>query len=307
MPNNDEAVRASHVTKSYGDTVAVDNLSLTLKQGESLGLLGPNGAGKTTLVRMIHCFFPPTAGTIEVFGLDVRRSQRKIKARLGVIPQVENFDPDLPVLENLTVYARYFDLKKKVAKARAEELLRFLELEDKAENNLDELSAGMKRRLLIVRGLINEPDLLVLDEPTVGLDPQVRLLIWDKLDELKARGVTQIITTHYMDEAARLCDRVAIMDKGHILASGTPGQLVESVGTDVVEVKDDGATPDQVRTSLETGGYDIEKAGSTIFIYGNDGKEVVGQLLATGYRELTTRPATLEDVFLKTTGRAITS
>ena len=246
-------VEAKNLSKKYGNYVAVDGLSFSVLEGECFGLLGPNGAGKTTVVRTVHCFFPITAGELRVMGLDVKTDKKRIKADLGVVPQEENFDPDLTVLENLTVYARYFDIKKQTARKRADSLLRYLQLEEKQANRIDELSAGLKRRLLIVRALINEPKLLILDEPTIGLDPQVRHLIWEKLSQLKKQGVTQILTTHYMEEAAELCDRVAVMDKGKILKIDKPRSLIrEEVGKEVVEIKLNGKSETEALKHLET-------------------------------------------------------
>ena len=300
-------VEAKNLSKKYGNYVAVDGLSFSVLEGECFGLLGPNGAGKTTVVRTVHCFFPITAGELRVMGLDVKTDKKRIKADLGVVPQEENFDPDLTVLENLTVYARYFDIKKQTARKRADSLLKYLQLEEKRANRIDELSAGMKRRLLIVRALINEPKLLILDEPTIGLDPQVRHLIWEKLSQLKKQGVTQILTTHYMEEAAELCDRIAIMDKGKILKIDKPRSLIrEEVGKEVVEIRLNGKSETEALKHLEKYRFTWEKSGSTLYIHCDDGQAILGSLLKSGFAHILRRPASLEDVFLKLTGRVIT-
>lgn len=224
------AVLARGLTKRYGELTAVDGIDLRIERGECFGFLGPNGAGKSTTMRMIYGRAPLTAGSLHVLGLDVTKDIRAIKARIGVVPQEDNLDPDFTALQNLTVYANYFGLRGKEAVARAHELLAFARLSDKAQAQVDALSGGMKRRLVLARGLINSPELVVLDEPTTGLDPQARHLVWDQLRALKAQGVTLLLTTHYMDEAAKLCDRIAIIDHGRILALDTPAALVEQYG-----------------------------------------------------------------------------
>lgn len=240
-----EIVHAEGIVKRYGDLIAVDRLSFEVRRGECFGFLGPNGAGKTTTMRMIFGLTPVTEGRLEVFGLsvngnvrgNVRGNIREIKRRIGVAPQELSLDPDLRVIENLLIYSRYFDLPKRVAEERAEELLRFFHLEDKRKEPIDRLSGGMKRRLLIARALINRPELLILDEPTTGLDPQTRHVMWDRIRTLGEEGVTTILTTHYMEEAAVLCTRIVVMDEGRILEEGSPGDLVQKHGTrDLEEV-----------------------------------------------------------------------
>jgi lipooligosaccharide transport system ATP-binding protein len=219
-------VEARGLSKKYGELTAVDDIDFELSRGECYGFLGPNGAGKTTVMGIIYCFMPPSSGKLRVFDLDVREQPGEIKSHLGVMPQDNNLDPDFSVLENLIVYARYFDIAKKEASQRAWELLEFVELQDKADVNIKDLSGGMKRRLLLARALINNPDLLILDEPTTGLDPHSRHSVWDQLNQLKSKGITLILTTHYMEEAEKLCDRVAIMDSGKIIIIDTPERLM---------------------------------------------------------------------------------
>ncbi len=224
------------LTKYYGDLKAVDNIDFEIAKGECFGFLGPNGAGKTTVMGIIYCFMPPSAGDVRVFGMDVTKNPGEIKARIGVMPQEDNLDPDFTVLENLIVYARYFDIPKKDSSKTAWELLDFVELRQKADVNIKDLSGGMKRRLLLARALVNNPEMLVLDEPTTGLDPHSRLSVWEKLRQLKSKGTTLILTTHYMEEAERLCDRVAIMDSGRIVAIDSPINLMKMHGGNLEDV-----------------------------------------------------------------------
>jgi len=229
-------VSAQKLTKEYGIITAVDGIDFAILPGECFGFLGPNGAGKTTVMRIISCFLPPTSGTVTVFGTDVAREPSAIKARLGVMPQEDNLDPDLSVIENLVVYARYFDIPKKTAVPVANELLEFVELQDRGFMNIKELSGGMKRRLLLARSLVNSPEILILDEPTTGLDPHSRRAVWEKLNRLKFNNTTLLLTTHYMEEAERLCDRVAIMDSGHIITIDTPQNLMQLHGGNLEDV-----------------------------------------------------------------------
>ena len=217
-----DIVSAQQLTKEYGIIKAVDGIDFAIAPGECFGFLGPNGAGKTTVMRIISCFLPPTSGTVTVFGRDVTGEPSAIKARMGVMPQDDNLDPDLSVFENLIVYARYFDIPKKTAIPIANNLLEFVELQDRGRMNIKELSGGMKRRLLLARSLVNSPEILILDEPTTGLDPHSRRAVWEKLNNLKFRNTTLLLTTHYMEEAERLCDRVAIMDSGRVITIDTP-------------------------------------------------------------------------------------
>jgi lipooligosaccharide transport system ATP-binding protein len=229
-------VTAKKLTKDYNSLRAVDAVDFEIMRGECFGFLGPNGAGKTTVMRIVYCFMPPSSGEVKVFDMDVMRNPSAIKARIGVMPQEDNLDPDLSVLENLIVYARYFDISKKDSSPLAWELLGFVELKEKANVKIDKLSGGMKRRLILARSLINNPELLILDEPTTGLDPHSRHSVWQKLGQLKTKGTTLILTTHYMEEAEILCDRVAIMDSGKILIIDTPSNLMSIHGGNLEDV-----------------------------------------------------------------------
>ena len=231
-----DIVSAQKLTKEYGIIKAVDGIDFSIAPGECFGFLGPNGAGKTTVMRIISCFLPPTTGKVTVFGMDVTAEPSAVKARLGVMPQDDNLDPDLSVFENLIVYARYFDIPKKQSVPIAHELLEFVELQDRGRMNIKELSGGMKRRLLLARSLVNSPEILILDEPTTGLDPHSRRAVWDKLNQLKFNNTTLLLTTHYMEEAERLCDRVAIMDSGHIITIDTPQNLTQLHGGNLENV-----------------------------------------------------------------------
>jgi lipooligosaccharide transport system ATP-binding protein len=231
-----DIITAHNLIKDYNGLRAVDGIDFTIREGECFGFLGPNGAGKTTVMRIISCFMPPTAGMVSVFGMDVAGRPSDIKARIGVMPQDDNLDPDLSVVENLIVYARYFDIREKDSLRLSRALLEFAELQDKAGVQIEELSGGMKRRLLLARSLVNDPDILVLDEPTTGLDPHSRRAVWDKLNHLKSKNTTLLLTTHYMEEAERLCDRVAIMDSGRIVAIDTPRNLSDTHGGNLEDV-----------------------------------------------------------------------
>ena len=231
-----DIVKAQGLIKDYNGLRAVDGVDITIRQGECFGFLGPNGAGKTTVMRIISCFLPPTAGSVTVFGMDVTRHPSLVKSRIGIMPQDNNLDPDLSVFENLMVYARYFDIQKKDAVRLARVLLEFVELQDKADVKIEQLSGGMKHRLLLARALVNNPDLLILDEPTTGLDPHSRRAVWDKLNHLKFQNTTLLLTTHYMEEAEKLCDRVAIMDSGRIVTVDTPANLMAAHGGNLEDV-----------------------------------------------------------------------
>jgi lipooligosaccharide transport system ATP-binding protein len=294
-------VEAVELRKSYGELQAVDGVSFRLSPGECFGMLGPNGAGKTSTIRMLHAASPPTAGTLRIFGLDMTRDWRAIKARLGVCQQENNLDPDLTVLQNLEVFARYFDVPKEAARARANELLTFVSLDNRRDSKIPELSGGMVRRLMLARALINQPELLILDEPTTGLDPQSRHQVWERLEKLKGQGLTILLTTHYMDEASRLCDRLVIMDHGRILVEGAPGDLVrEYVGRDVIEV----ACPDvPLRELALAQGWSHELLPDRLLIYSQEGERIFKTIGSTCAGGCTLRMATLEDVFLKLTGR----
>jgi lipooligosaccharide transport system ATP-binding protein len=297
-------VKAENLTKKFDSFVAVNDISFEVNEGECFGFLGPNGAGKTTTMRMICCASPVTKGTLEVLGMSVNMSPRKIKNSIGVAPQENNLDPDFSVLKNLTTYARYFEMPKELALSRATELLDFMHLKEKTDILIPDLSGGMKRRLIIARALINEPKILILDEPTTGLDPQARHLIWDKIRELKSKGVTVLITTHYMDEAEQLCDRLVIMENGKILVEGSPKRLIdETIGTGVIEVVNPG---DTLETYLKNRGLAYERVSDRMCIYTNDLESVSRDLVRDFSLDFSTmRKATLEDVFLKLTGRGL--
>ncbi len=297
-------VQALGLRKSFGDTKAVDDVSFEVHRGECFGLLGPNGAGKTSTIRMIYGFSPLSGGSLRVFGMDIRESWRLIRARLGVCQQENSLDPDLSVQENLEVFARYFDIQKSDARRRASELLRFVGLEHRSRSPVSQLSGGMMRRLVLARSLINGPELLILDEPTTGLDPQSRHQVWERLEALKKRGISILLTTHYMEEASRLCDRLLIMDQGRILTQGSPSDLIRRyVGKNVIEV----GGPDQgIRRFVKEKGLDHEDLGHRLLIYTQEGEglfDVISrEFCAQG---CLLRMATLEDVFLKLTGREL--
>jgi lipooligosaccharide transport system ATP-binding protein len=297
-------IRTENLEKSFASLQAVAGISFSVEPGECFGLLGPNGAGKTTTIRMLYGYTPIGSGTLEVFGLDVRKEIRAIKQRIGICQQEDSLDPDLSVRDNLIGYARYFSLPTKVARQRADELLAFFALEKKAGSSIRTLSGGLKRRLMLARALINNPELLILDEPTTGLDPQSRQLLWERLASLKARGLTVLLTTHYMEEAARLCDRLVIVDHGKVLIEGRPAELVRrEIGSNVLEVLE----PDQaVREFLRQHGSRFEEAGERLLVHLDDGDELFLRLPREVRREgCTLRPATLEDLFLKLTGREL--
>lgn len=297
-------VRAEQLTKRFGAFVAVDAVDFEVGRGECFGFLGPNGAGKTSTVRMVYGYSPLTAGRLEVFGLDVRTRLRDIKMRIGVCQQENNLDPDFSVLKNLEVYARYFDIPKREATRRAEELLDFVALGPRKHAAVLELSGGMQRRLVVARALINRPELVLLDEPTTGLDPQSRHQVWERLEELKARGLSSLLTTHYMDEAARLCDRLVIMDQGRILVEGPPRELISRhIGADVVEVAE---PTEAVLALVRRLGLAHDQLTRRLIVYAPDGERFfreAARICPAGGCML--RQATLEDVFLKLTGRGL--
>ncbi len=303
---------ASALVKRFGAVTAVDGVSFSVTGGECFGVLGPNGAGKTTTMRMITGHLPPTAGTLTVLGIDAVRSPREVKKRLGVVPQEDNLDPDLSVRANLLVYAGYHAIPRREAAARADELLSFMQLSDHARDRIDQLSGGMKRRLMVARALLNRPELLLLDEPTTGLDPQARHLIWQKLRSLQGQGVTQLLTTHYLEEAEQLCHRLVIMDRGRVLVEGPPAELVlHHAGREVLEIR---LRPEEpVKECLEEmgeaglEGITVETAGDTLFLYDlapAEGKpSLLERVKVCPERNFLHRRATLEDVFLRLTGR----
>ena len=299
-------VTAAGLTKKYGDLVAVAGIAFEIQEGECFGFLGPNGAGKTTTVRMIHCVSPVTSGTLSVGGLPASIDNRALKMITGVIPQEINLDNDLTVSENLVVFARFFDIGRKEARARITELLRFVELEAKSGSKISELSTGMKRRLLIARALINRPRLIVADEPTTGLDPQARHLIWQRLRQLKSQGTTLVLTTQYMEEAQQLCDRIVVMYQGKILKEGIPAKLVEDeIGRDVVEIRIPPEEDGKVLAELSAFPFAHERVGDTLYFYCRDGHGLMRKLIELDLPNTLIRPATLEDVFLKLTGRSL--
>ncbi|HET8570615.1 MAG TPA: ABC transporter ATP-binding protein [Candidatus Limnocylindria bacterium] len=308
MSSSPSLVHARDLTKRFGGFTAVDAISFDVQPAESFGFLGPNGAGKTSTMRMIACASPVTDGELRVIGMNPGTQARQIKARLGIVPQIDNLDTELTVRENLEMYARYFDIPRDVARKRADELLEFVQLDERAKDKVEPLSGGMKRRLTIARALINEPDLVILDEPTTGLDPQARHLLWDRLYRLKQRGATLIITTHYMDEAEQLCDRLVVMDKAHIVAEGSPRELIDQYSTrEVLELR----MADGVRASLN-GQLDglaerVEDLPDRVLLYTDDGERTLEELNRRHIPVEGTfvRRSSLEDVFLRLTGRSL--
>ncbi|MDV2989787.1 MAG: ABC transporter ATP-binding protein [Dehalogenimonas sp.] len=298
-------IEISNLTKRFKDFTAVDGLSLDIMEGECFGLLGPNGAGKTTLVKMLTTISPITSGSIKVMGLDLAKEPRRIKASFGVVPQGDNLDPELSVIENLTSFARYFEIPRAEALRRSHDVLSLFKLEHKANGQIKTLSGGMKRRLLLARSLLNNPKIIILDEPSVGLDPQSRNLVWQKLRELQERGVTLLLTTQNMDEAAVLSDRVAVMYQGRILALDTPKAMVlQHVGQEVVEILPEAAEAEQMLADLKKRGLDAEPAESLIQVFHADAGNLCTDLTTRGYRAWQ-RLGTLEDVFMRLTGRAL--
>ncbi|MBI3203723.1 MAG: ATP-binding cassette domain-containing protein [Myxococcales bacterium] len=302
-------VEASALEKRYADFVAVAGIDFRIEKGECFGFLGPNGAGKTSTMRMLQSVSLPSAGQLRVLGMDPLHDGKRIRTRLGVCPQADNLDPDLPVLDNLLVYGSYFPQARALTARRADELLDFVALGDKRDHAIPELSGGMKRRLVIARALINDPELLLLDEPTTGLDPQARHLIWTKLRELRARGVTMVLTTHYMDEAERLCDRLVIMDHGKVLAEDTPRALIEThVGHEVFELGATAAESRDFLAGVELCGAVHEHTGDLLVVFLTKKHDLSERLIErarqAGARYLL-RNASLEDVFLKLTGREL--
>ncbi|MEY4321060.1 MAG: hypothetical protein RLZZ471_1001 [Actinomycetota bacterium] len=299
---------AKGLTKKYGDFVAVDGIDFEVKRGESFGLLGPNGAGKSTTMRMIASTSQRTSGDLSILDLDPNTKGPQIRAHLGVVPQQDNHDRELKVWENLYIYGRYFGLGRKYLKAKIEELLDFAQLQEKRNVKVDELSGGMQRRLTIARGLINEPEILMLDEPTTGLDPQARHILWDRLFRLKEQGVTLVITTHYMDEAEQLCDRLIVMDKGKIMAEGSPADLIKRYSSkEVLEVRFGSAKNAEVGEKLSKLGDRVETLPDRILIYSADGEKILSEIHKLGFEPQTSlvRRSSLEDVFLRLTGRTL--
>lgn len=295
-------VEAENLRKVFGEFAAVNGISFHLLPGECLGLLGPNGAGKTSTIRMVYGASPITSGSLKVFGLDIRRDWRAIKSRMGVCHQENNLDPDLTVLQNLEVFAGYFNIPKPAATERALELLRFIALDHRLDDTVTSLSGGMMRRLVLARALINEPELLILDEPTTGLDPQSRHQVWDKLERLRAEGLSVLLTTHYMDEATHLCDRLIIVDHGQILVQGKPSELIrEYAGKDVIEVIN---PPDHLRDFVKSRQLMHDSLDRRLIVYGRENDLIFERIAKEACVDnCIRRMATLEDVFLRLTGR----
>ncbi|MGV8881015.1 MAG: ABC transporter ATP-binding protein [Rhodoglobus sp.] len=301
-------ITASSLTKKYKDFVAVDGISFEVAPGESFGLLGPNGAGKSTTMRMVGAVSTRTDGELNILGLDPNNNGPEIRAQLGVVPQTDNLDTELRVRDNLLVYGRYFGLPRAQVQTRADELLDFAQLTDKSKAKIDDLSGGMKRRLTIARALINDPRILLLDEPTTGLDPQARHILWDRLFRLKEQGTTLVLTTHYMDEAEQLCDRLVVVDKGRIMAEGSPAALIrEHSSREVLEVRFGSERNATVSAELVGIGDRIETLPDRILIYASNGEEALVEVTRRGLQPITSlvRRSSLEDVFLTLTGRTL--
>ncbi len=298
-------VNAKNLTKKFGNLTAVDNIDFEIFKGENFGFLGPNGAGKTTIMKMIQGVSPFSYGKLTLAGMDIAEHARTIKGIVGVAPQEDNLDPDFTVFQNLTVYARYFDIPKEKARTRADELLKFMQLEEKRDVVMTALSGGMRRRLILARALMNDPQILILDEPTTGLDPQARHLIWTKIRSLKKQGVTVILTTHYMDEAAQLCDRIIIMDQGKIIEKGEPVQLVkEHVGEEVLEVLNSEESMTCLKQYFPDARIDI--VGDKIQVFAKKARGILAKILEeASFRGALIRDSNLEDVFLKLAGRSL--
>ncbi len=308
VQGREATVLARGLRKSYEGFEAVKGVDFEVYRGECFGFLGPNGAGKTSTMKMIYGAAVQTGGDLTVAGLDVKRHERQVKRRIGVVPQENNLDDDLQVRENLLVYGRYYDLPRKIALRRANELLEFVQLTEKIDSRVEQLSGGMKRRLLIARALINDPDIVVLDEPTAGLDPQARHLVWERLRELAHEGKTLVLTTHYMEEAARLCDRLVIMEGGKIIARGSPKQLVEEhVSPQVLEFRARDEDIGRLRPVLESWADAVEESGGALVAYTADADGLLEETRSSGVAVENTiyRQAGLEDVFLRLTGRRL--
>ena len=305
---SEPVIVASNLVKRYGEFAAVDGISFEVAPGESFGLLGPNGAGKSTTMRMVGAVSTRSGGELSVLGLDPDRSGPEIRSQLGVVPQADNLDTELRVRENLLVYGRYFGLPRAVVAARADELLAFAQLEEKSKAKVDSLSGGMKRRLTIARALINDPRILLLDEPTTGLDPQARHILWDRLFRLKEQGTTLLLTTHYMDEAEQLCDRLVVVDRGAIMAEGAPAELIRRHSSrEVLEVRFGSDRNSEVAARLSGIGDRLEVLPDRILIYTDDGEAELVKLTDAGLHPITSlvRRSSLEDVFLRLTGRSL--
>jgi lipooligosaccharide transport system ATP-binding protein len=301
-------IRARSLTKRFGDFTAVDAVDFDVRRGEAFGFLGPNGAGKTSTMRMIGAVSPRTSGELTILDLDPDQHGTKIRSRLGVVPQEDTLDTELTVFENLLIYGRYFDLSYAETRKRAAELLEFVQLTERGKDLVEPLSGGMKRRLTIARALINEPDLLLLDEPTTGLDPQARHLVWDRLYRLKQRGTTLVLTTHYMDEAEQLCDRLVVMDKAKIVAEGSPRELINRYATrEVLELRFPVGVQETLDGKLDGLGERVEHLPDRVLVYANDGEAAMAAAHERGLEPETSlvRRSSLEDVFLRLTGRTL--
>lgn len=308
LTSSPPVVSARGLTKRYGDFTAVDGIDFDVAPGESFGFLGPNGAGKSTTMSMIGGVSTRTAGELSVMGLDPDREGPRVRAYLGVVPQQDNLDEEIKVRDNLYVYGRYFGLKRSYLKPKIDELLNFAQLVEKAGSRVDDLSGGMKRRLTIARSLINEPRVLLLDEPTTGLDPQARHILWDRLFRLKEQGTTLLVTTHFMDEAEQLCDRLIVVDHGRIMAEGSPAQLIRDYSTrEVLEVRFGSEQNRAAASQLEGVGERTEVLADRVLLYADDGEAALTQVLARGLNPVASlvRRSSLEDVFLRLTGRSL--
>lgn len=308
MPDDLPLIHARSLVKRFGKFTAVDGIDIDVPRGEAFGFLGPNGAGKSSTMRMVGCVSRPTSGTLRIFGKDPVADGVEIRSKLGVCPQLDTLDPELTVRQNLTTYARYFGIPRKVARAKADDLIEFVQLTERANAKVEPLSGGMKRRLTLARALINDPEIMLLDEPTTGLDPQARHLVWERLFRLKQQGVTLVLTTHYMDEAEQLCDRLVVMDGGRIAAEGTPRELIERYSTrEVVEVRFAGEGQGPFAEKLTGIGDRIETLPDRILVYADNGDNAITEINARGLHPASTlvRRSSLEDVFLHLTGRTL--
>jgi lipooligosaccharide transport system ATP-binding protein len=301
-------ISARKLVKRFGEFTAVDGIDVEVHAGESFGFLGPNGAGKSSTMRMIGCVSPVTDGELSIFGLDPERDGKRIRARIGVVPQADQLDEQLTVMDNLMLYGRYFDLPRSECRKRAAELLEFVQLTDRADSKIEPLSGGMKRRVTIARSLVNSPELLLLDEPTTGLDPQARHVLWDRLYRLKQQGVTLVLTTHYMDEAEQLCDRLVVMDGGRIVAEGSPRSLIEEHSTrEVLELRYPAGTNEARAPEVIDIGERSEVLPDRVLIYADDGEAALVEVHNRGAipESALVRRSSLEDVFLRLTGRSL--
>lgn len=305
---SNQVIRAENLTKVYGDFTAVNNISFEVPRGESFGLLGPNGAGKSTTMKMIAAVSTRTSGSLEVLGMDPNTEGPAIRSQLGVVPQEDNLDQELRVRENLIAYGRFFGMPRAEASKRADELLEFAQLTDRVKSKVEPLSGGMKRRLTIARSLMNDPQMLLLDEPTTGLDPQARHILWDRLFRLKERGTTLVLTTHYMDEAEQLSDRIVVIDKGEIMAEGSPAQLIRQYSSkEVLEVRYGSDNNSTVAKKIADVGERMEILPDRILIYSDNGERDLAEITKRGHHPTTSlvRRSSLEDVFLRLTGRTL--